>query len=365
MLFVRPPSRFAASAFTLALLAGSPARAAGGLPSLPSPVGSDSSPRATATEDPSGGAAPAASPLERVKRGVVLVERDGRLVGFGTVLGGDGRILTALSAVGAGDAVDVRYADGARVSTKVVHRDPAWDLALLLPHTIHWKDGLSASDQDPAGADLRAPVPTRAGATPIPLPVHFKGRTDAISRQGESLVDALDVEVRHSLPIAGAPILDPQATVVGVLVRACKLAVAAGAQDSAKGGPIQCAPTLIGAPMRAVRSFRASVPPEAAPPSPPIPWLGIAGEPDLSGSVHGVRVMAVAPKSPAQKAGLRGAAGGASGDTIVAVDGQPVDSPQKLSDAIAKCTIGEPVKLLVLGGEGSFRDVPVVLRAAP
>ena len=205
--------------------------------------------------------------LERVRRGVVLIERDGRLLGFGTVLGGDGRILTSLSALGPGDAADIRYADGAVVHAKVGHRDPTWDLALLVPHTIHWKDGLSASELAPGETDLRAPVPPRAGAKPIALPVHFKGLTDAISRQGDSLIDALDVDVHHALPITGAPILDQQATVVGVLVRACKLAVTGGTpQDAAKTGPIACAPTIIGAPVSALRSFLARTPADAVPP---------------------------------------------------------------------------------------------------
>jgi serine protease Do len=306
---------------------------------------------------------PAAAVVERVKRGVVLLERDGHLLGFGTVLGGDGRILTSLSALGQGDGADVRYADGAVVHAKLGDRDPTWDLALLVPRTIHWKDGLSASEILPGETDLRAPVPPRAGAKPIPLPVHFKGRTDAISRQGDSLVDALDVDVHHALPITGAPILDQQATVVGVLVRACKLAVTGGtAQEAAKTGPLACAPTIIGAPVSAVRSFLARTPADAVPPT---PWLGIAGEPDEDGPVHGVRVIAVAPQSPAQKAGLKGKESEGGADHIVAVDGQPVDSPQKLSDAIGKHAIGDPVKLLLLSGTGAFREVSVVLRAAP
>jgi serine protease Do len=350
------------AALSLAFLVAAPARAAGPLPSLPGGAAPAAAPDAASAEEaPAGTEVPSA--LERVRRGVVVVERDGRLLGFGTVLSGDGRILTSLSMVGPGDAVDVRYADGAVFHARVAHRDPAWDLALLVPHPLHWKDGLSASEVDPASTALRAPVPPRAGAKPIALPVHFKGRTDAISRQGESLMDALDIEVHHALPIAGAPILDQQAMVVGVLVRACKLAVAGGtAQETAKTGPIACAPTLIGAPISAVRSFLSRTPPDAAP---PLPWLGIAGEPDETGAVHGVRVMAVAPQSPAQKAGLKPASGDVGADRIVAVDGQPVDSPQKLSEAIAKHAVGEAVKLLVLGGPGSFREVAVVLKAAP
>ena len=203
------------------------------------------------------------------------------------------------------------------------------------------------------------------GAKPIAPPlVHFKGFTDAISRQGDSLVDALEVDVHDSLPIAGAPILNQETSVVGVLVHACRLAIAAGGpQEQARTGPLACAPTLIGAPITAVRSFLAHTPSDAVPPT---PWLGIAGEPDDTGPVHGVRVVAVAPQSPAQKAGLKAASADVGADRIVAVDGQPVDSPQKLSDVLSKHAIGETVKLLVLsGGSGAFRELPIILRAAP
>jgi serine protease Do len=72
--------------------------------------------------------------------------------------------------------------------------------------------------------------------------------------------------------------------------------------------------------------------------------------------VHGVRVKAVAPSSPAEKAGLK-----PGGDIIVAVDGLPIDSPEKLADTIGKHAPGDAVKLLVFGGD-KLREVSVVLR---
>jgi serine protease Do len=370
-------------ALSLAALAVAPSARAAGNPPLPT---DDDVPvlRATGASPAPAAAAPgtpAPDSLEKVRRGVVLIERDGKLLGFGTVLGGDGRILTSLSALGAGDTADVHYADGALVHAKVGHKDPSWDLALLVPRAIHWKDGLTASALDPSAADLRAPIPPRIGARPIALPVHYKGRMDAISRQGDSLMNALDIEVRQALPVAGAPILDQQATVIGVLVHACKLAVSQRTDEaSAKGkaggasanaGPIGCAPTLIGAPVSALRAFLSRTPADAVAPT---AWLGIAGESDDSGPVHGVKIMAVAPASPAEKAGLHKANGDSAGDRIVAVDGRPVDSPEKLADAIGKHAVGDTVKLLVLSGDyssetpenpTSFRDVSVVLRAGP
>jgi S1-C subfamily serine protease len=71
--------------------------------------------------------------------------------------------------------------------------------------------------------------------------------------------------------------------------------------------------------------------------------------------VRGVRVVAVAPSSPAEKAGLRSGV-----DVIVSVDGQPVDAPEKLAETIASRAPGDTIQLLVLSG-GELRTIQVVL----
>jgi S1-C subfamily serine protease len=75
--------------------------------------------------------------------------------------------------------------------------------------------------------------------------------------------------------------------------------------------------------------------------------------------VKGVKVMGVAPGSPAEKAGLK-----AGDDVVVAIDGQSVETPEQLAEVVAKRAIGQTVKFLVFSG-GKFRDVPVILRPAP
>jgi S1-C subfamily serine protease len=152
------------------------------------------------------------------------------------------------------------------------------------------------------------------------------------------------------------------------MVRACKDQTDAG---MVVGG---CTEMTVGAPMQAVRHFlfstRSSAPPvpttSASAPLPvaaPQPWLGIKGDPDTNGAVHGVRVEAVAGGSPAEKAGLKAAGEHSAGDLIVAVDATPVDSPEKLAALISKHAVGDSVKLLVFNGE-RFREVNAILRAA-
>jgi len=296
-----------------------------------------------------------------VRRGVVAIEKNGVPLAIGTVLGGDGRILTALSGLGGADGADVRYADGTTVHATVGHADKDADLALLIPQAGKWTDGLTASEADPAQSSLRAMLPAR-GAHVGPAEAALKGRIDAHTRDGLPLLQMLDVELKGA-PIAGAPLLDATGSVVGVLVRACKGALATPAADTpwaawAKTPPPKaaCTPVVLGEPVTAIRTFLSRTPASAVA---PVPWLGIRGEAETEGTTRGVRLTAVAPQSPAERAGLK-----PNVDVIAAVDGRPIDGPETLAAAIGQHAPGDTVKLLVLG-DGKFRDVAVALRAAP
>jgi serine protease Do len=126
-------------------------------------------------------------------------------------------------------------------------------------------------------------------------------------------------------------------------------------------GAAKCTPSFVGAPVSWIRSFLVKTPIEAVAPS---PWLGIAGETGTSGATSGVRVLAVAPSSPAEKAGLQGHADRAKANLIVPVDGVPVQTPEKLAEAIGRKGVGDNVKLLVLEGE-KLKEIGVTLKAAP
>ncbi|MBX3189112.1 MAG: PDZ domain-containing protein [Labilithrix sp.] len=341
----------------LPLLAASAASAAPSVLKAPPAL-----PALPGTSQPASGPAPSPVELsgfsaEQVRRGVVQVEQGGRPLAVGTVIMKDGRIVTALSPLANAGDVDIRYADGSVVKGKVVHRDKAWDLALVVPQTGKWLDGLVPTDADPQGVELRAFLPKAGKLAPAPLAV--KGRVDAKSKEGESLRSALDMDAKGATTVLGAPLIDPNGRVVGVLVKACKDgAPNAAAQPAQAAAQPPCSPLVVGAPVYAIRSFLQKTPANAVQPA---PWLGLAGGPSESGNVKGVRVVAVAPGSPAEKAGLKG---GDSPDTIVAVDGQPVETPEQLADVIAKRAIGQQVKLLVFSG-GKFREASTTLRSAP
>jgi predicted RNA-binding protein YlqC (UPF0109 family) len=294
---------------------------------------------------------------EHVRRGVVFVEQHGAPIAIGTVLGRDGRILTALSGLAGAVDVDIRYADGSTVHAQVGRSDEASDLALLVPQSLGWTEGLEASDISADGADMRAMLPTRGGRLgPTLAEVH--GDVAAHGQKGQPTVRMLNVIVKAP-PMAGAPVLDSHGRVVAVLVRACKVVptfapgAASGPGEPLPLPPPPCVPDTLGAPVEAIRSFLAG---SAAPamPSPSTPVLGLRGERN-EGSVRGVRVVAIAPSSSAERAGLR-----PNADVIVAVDGQALDTPERLADIIGRHVVGDTVKLLVFS-DAVFRDVLVHL----
>ena len=96
------------------------------------------------------------------------------------MLRNDGRVLTALSSLGDGNSINVRFPDGSVVPARVGHRDRVWDLALLVPQVGRWPEGMNASDTDALrqGAQLRAF--TNARGRILPATVVFKGRRDLL-----------------------------------------------------------------------------------------------------------------------------------------------------------------------------------------
>jgi hypothetical protein len=290
---------------------------------------------------------------DRVRRGVVIVEQRGVPIAIGTVLGRDGRVLTALSGLAGAVAADLRYADGSMAIAQLGRSDKASDLALLVPQSLAWTEGLDASDIDPDGAELRAMLPSGGGRLG-PTLAEVRGDVAAHGQKGQPTVRMLDVSV-NAPPMAGAPLLDSGGRVVAVLVHACKViptfppASTIGAGERLPLPPPPCVPEALGAPVEAIRSFLAGSASAAA------PRLGIRGEPEKQGNVRGVRVVATAPSSPAERAGLR-----PNTDVIVAVDGQAIDTPERLAESIGRHVAGDTVKLLVLDDSG-FRDVPVYL----
>jgi serine protease Do len=293
----------------------------------------------------------AANPLDRARQGVVLLERKGKAVGIGTVLKGDGRILTALSTLGHGNNLDARFADGSVSRVRVGHSDRAWDLALLVPQNGRWQNGLRASNTGAvaAGSDLRA-FSLMGGKRLMLTRTIVKGERTLVGGDSELLRDALELASRFKATDIGSPVVDGKGDVVAVIAKAC-----APAADGS------CVRVPYGVPVSAVKAFLRTVPANAVPPA---PWLGIQGTKEDNGVVRGVRVLSVHANSPAAAAGLQGSGDANQSDMVVAVDGLPVTTPEQLASEINSRAVGDSVQLLVFG-KGRFRQVTLTLRATP
>ena len=293
-------------------------------------------------------AAPVATRAAVSASGVVTLERGGKVLGLGTVLNGDGRILSALSAVAPGTGVVARYSDGKTVTLRVGHADAASDLVLLVPDSDRVRNGLKAARVSATGAGaLHSFVPV-AGRPALPRTAKVKGPLEVTSA-GKKLSGA-ELEIAIDAAAIGTPFVDSSGDVVAIAVRGCA---------TKKQGP--CAPTIYAADVTTIKTFLRGAPASSAIPR---AFLGAEGETDSAGPAHGVRVTRVAPGSPAALAGLRAGKDSTSSDVIVAVDGAPVSSNDALGREISGRSVGEVIDLLVFGG-GRFRHLTLVLGPAP
>jgi S1-C subfamily serine protease len=290
----------------------------------------------------------------------VRLERGGRRLGFGVVLRSDGRILTALSAIGHGNYVRARFSDEHVLGLRVVQSDRRWDLALLVPEGGQWTEGLRASSADAAAEGVRLRKFGGRGRSVSESPASIKGRQVLLGRDGASLEEALVLGGSLAEDELGSPICDDAGDVIALVGQACDPALR---QD--------CRLTPFGVPVSAIKQFL-----RAAPAREPLPaaWLGFRGVAGHSGSVGGVRVLEVDPASPAEQAGLHAAAsakgkgGEDAADLIVAVNDAPVTTPEELRDTVNRIALPgagptpEGVRLLVYGA-GRFRELNLPLRA--
>lgn len=289
------------------------------------------------------------APEERALRGVVVLERAGQPIALGAALQGDGRILSALSPLGSGNDIDARFADGTTVRVKLGHHDRAWDLALLVPQSGRWAEGVIASSREPVRQDATIHAFTLSKGKPALAPIVLRSHRTLLGGDDRQLDNAIEIGSRVSPLDLGSPLIDEDGRVVGVLGRGC-----------APSENKPCTPVAFGAPVAPIKNFLRTVPATATPPA---AWLGIQGVSETSGVARGVRVLGVHPASPADEARLQGGDKSTS-DIILAVDGVPVTSPESLAEAIRAHGVGEKVPLTVFS-QGKYRQVTVLLRAAP
>jgi putative serine protease PepD len=294
----------------------------------------------------------------RVNKGVVSVQvsdGSGASSGTGFVIDGDGTIVTNSHVVGSSGVARVRFDDGDDpVSAEVVGRDPSSDLAVLhvdpaQAGTLH---PLTLADSD----DVR--VGDTAIAIGYPLGLDRTATAGIISGVGRKIEApngfSIDKVIQTDAPInpgnSGGPLIDARGRVIGVN---SQIATAGGGNGNVGIG--------FSVPSNTVREI---IPQLKSGQTIARPFLGVSTSTASEGD--GAVVRQVTPDGPAAKAGLTASSSptGAGGDTIVAIDGNPVQGPDDVAGEVAKHEIGDELKVTVRRN-GSETTLTVRLERRP
>ncbi|WP_206955564.1 S1C family serine protease [Trinickia acidisoli] len=282
--------------------------------------------------------------LERVQQAVVFVSVERARPGDNTRRGGtgsgflftpDGYLLTNSHVVHGATAIRITLADGATHEASLVGDDPSTDLAVLrigsaepLPH-----------------AELGESAKLRVGQIAIavgnPLGLAHTVTTGVVSALGRSLrsasgrmiYDVIQTDAALNPGNSGGPLVNSRGQVIGV-----NTAIIPGAQAICFATAIDTAKWVIMQLFAHGRVRRA--------------YIGVAGTavPIARKSqryfaletASGVRVIEVVKGSPAALGGLR------VDDTIVAIDGAPVDGVDALQRVLDASRIDRTVEITVL-----------------
>jgi serine protease DegS len=241
------------------------------------------------------------------------------------------RVLTAHYLVLGASHVELTGADGKAREVRRLRVDHETGLALL-----------SVSGQ--ALRPVRLAPPRRASPG---LPVFLVTCTGEHERKGASghvsavepfeafweyMLDRAILTTAVNPGLAGAPLFDPQAHLIGII----SLGLAAVARYS------------LAIPLELYLERRAALEDEAPPSRPRRAWLGFYPQ----GFDGGVALTGIVPEGPADQAGLE------RGDLILSVDGTPVASLRELYTALWEHVPGESIGLQVLR-ESAIRVVEV------
>ena len=278
--------------------------------------------------------------VERVRPSVVRIDAitsAGSGTGTGFVISADGRIATNAHVIGDAATVEVEFSDGAMATATVLGSAKSEDLAVIQ---------VDRSDLTPVEFGLSDDLKVGERVVAIGNSLGFEGSATATegivsalgrsirTNDGNRLTDLIQTDAAINPGNSGGPLFDLDGKVVGINSAGSLQAQNVGfaiAADSAQ--PIF--DTLsTGEPVLQAFLGISSVPltPQTA------AQLGIGETGDLRGAV----VLDVTVGSAADVAGLR------VGDVITAIDGDAVETPENVGDAIAGSDPGDTIRLAVV-----------------
>lgn len=253
----------------------------------------------------------------RVDRGATSV------AGSAVVLRSDGHLLTNAHLVEGAEQISVRFHEGPTTAARVVGIDASTDIAVLrvdVPDLEPAALGTAATVEVGSRAVALGAVDTAGWSTEVTTGIISSLDRRVQTSDGHALHGMMIVDVGLAYGAAGGPLLDGSGAVIGITVGAPDIADSPA--PSVAGGGF-CIATPIDVASRVADQIIEHGRPRHV-------WLGIEGsdlEADVAstmGVAGGAEVGRVLAESPAALAGL------VSGDVIVGVDDEPVDSMSAL-----------------------------------
>jgi putative serine protease PepD len=264
--------------------------------------------------------------------------------GSGSVIDGQGRILTAAHVVAGASSIKVSFQDGTTRTARVLGADQSTDIALLKVdpsgltlHPLALGSSKSLSVGDPLAVIGDPFQYSRSLSTGV---VSGLDRTIGATN-GFSIAHAIQTDASLNPGNSGGPVLDARGRLVGI---ADQIATG-GAQSSSGVGfavPIDLVKSELSQLERGAQVNHAYL------------GVGTGGAGDGKGALVG----SVESGGPAAAAGLR------SGDVVTAFDGSPIQGSNDLVAAITSHRPGDRVKLTVRRGSAT-NDLTVTLAAQP
>jgi putative serine protease PepD len=301
---------------------------------------------------------------------IYVTTQQGSAAGSGVILDAQGHVLTNNHVVGDATgqgAIKVTLADGRTYGATIVGTDPSTDLAViqvtsapsdLTPITLGDSTSLEVGDPvmavgNPLG--LSGTVTTGI-VSALNRPVSTSEASQ--SPNGQSSADAVVTNaIQTSAAInpgnSGGALVDAEGKLVGINSSIASLGQSAGGSQSGNIGigfaiPVKEAKSIADQLIKSGKAQHA--------------FLGVSAKDavvkDGNAQRAGAQVVQVNSGTPASSAGLK------SGDVVIAVNGETVDSSTALVGQIREMTAGDKATLTIIR-DGARKDVPVTLAVKP
>ena len=317
-------------------------------------------------------AEPLAAVFERLAPAVVSIQatkinkakpqrRFETVVGSGVIIERDGQILTNAHVVDAAASITATTEAGVKVTARVVGLDPVLDLALLRVELRNPPPVARLGDS----SSLRVGDEVAAIGSPVGLDQTMtRGIISGLNRVLPSVTE--QPMIQTDAPInpgnSGGPLVDRCGTVVGI-----NTFISEDAQSIGFAIPVNAVKAVLRDLRETGRVVR--------------PWLGIQGR-AVDSRISGVVRMPLTPGylaeivwdgSPAERAGIRG--GHLSvviqgeeyllgGDIVLAIQGQPVRSPEDYAARVNALKPGQRVRLTIFR-DGQTLEVTLIVAERP